>query len=310
MKFQEIFEKLGLTGTKWQWRAMRWDRALERTRQKFSGEKQHVGYRNKFCPKCRALIDRNEKTCPHCGARAGSWHAQATGRAINRLLPGDASVTGTLIVVNLIIYFGGILFTGLSALFNPPRSFVVTMAMISPLFTGGQYWRIITYGFLHFGVIHILFNMLALYYAGSLLEEEIGKARFFAIYTISMLGGGAFYLYAAGGEPIPMGGASGAVFGLIGFGAAYGHFLGGPRGEAIRGFFMRWVMFAVIFSIMVAHISVSTHLGGLAVGGLFGYLVANEDLTRREISPTWGLAARISAGAIVGAFLWMLAALL
>jgi len=306
MNFQNLFEKLGLENARWQWRARRWDQAVERWRGNLRGERQRVVYRNKFCPQCRTLMDRDDKVCPNCGARVGSWHVQAAGRAVASFIPGGSTVTGTLIFVNVLIFGLGILFGGLGAIFSPPNIFIKLMSMISPAFLQGQYWRIITYGYLHFGWMHILFNMFALKFSGDLLEEEVGKARFFVVYTLCMLGGGVFNICAAKMNIQYMAGASGAVFGLIGFGAAYGHFLGGPRGEALRNFFLRWVIYALIFTFLVPGISVSAHLGGLTTGGLLGYLIENERRGRARQERIWRLANRICLSASVGAFLWML----
>lgn len=307
MSIQDIFEKLGLTSAKWQWKAARWDRKLDRLRGRLSGTRQRVGYQHKFCPQCGSIVDREDSECPRCGAHVGSWRAQAAGRALTSLIPGG-SVTSALIIANLAIYLAGVLVAGFGALMMPPDSFSNAMAMVAPLFVRGQYWRIFTYAYLHFGAIHILFNMFALYQAGSVLEEEIGWVRFFAVYNLALLGGGLLNLFSGLIIPQYMAGASGAVFGLIGFGAAYGHFLGGPRGEALRGFFMRWVVYALIFTFLVPGISISAHLGGLLTGAACGYLVERERIRRESLTPVWRGAARILLAATIIAFAWMLLA--
>jgi len=310
MKIGDIFEKLGLTSAKWQWRANRWERRIEQIRGRLGGTRQRVGYQHKFCPDCGSIVDRSDETCQRCGARVGSWGSQAAGRAFASLMPGGGSVTGALIAANLAIYLAGVLVAGFGALMMPPESFSNSMSMFAPLFVHGQYWRIFTYAYLHFGAMHILFNMFALYQAGTVLEEEIGRERFFTVYNLSLLGGGLFNIVAGMINPHPMAGASGAVFGLIGFGAAYGHCLGGPRGEMLRSFFMRWVVYALIFTFLVPGISISAHLGGLLTGALCGYLVERERNRRQRLTATWRTAARILLAATISAFAWMLLAVI
>ncbi len=305
MKFKDIFEKLGLTDAKWQWRAIRWDRQVSAWVAKLRGEKQHIAYHNKICQNCKTLMDHNEKRCPQCGAKMASWHIQVAGRAFSSLIPGGSTVTGTLIAANTLIFLAGFMVAGFSALLTPPDGFIQNMTMSPPLFLRGEYWRVFTHGYLHFGFIHILFNMVALFQAGSLLEEEIGKYRFFAVYTICMLGGGFLNVYATGMKPIYMAGASGAVFGLIGFGAVYGHFLGGPRGELLRNFFLRWVMYAVIFTFAINNISKSAHFGGLITGAFLGYLIEGERANHARLTPVWRTISRICLIATIGAFAWM-----
>lgn len=76
-------------------------------------------------------------------------------------------------------------------------------------------WQLVTYMFLHGGVLHILFNMFALYMFGSDLEAHLGRRRFLQLYFISGIGAGLCHAVASWGSPIPMIGASGAVFGVL-----------------------------------------------------------------------------------------------
>lgn len=309
MSFQDLFEKLGLTGGRWPWRAARWDRKIAQLRDRLRGEGRRVAYQHKFCPKCRAIVDRDDNECYCCGAKVGSWHAQAAGRAIDSIIPSSMSITKLLILINSCIFAAGILVAGFSGFMAPPESFTLSMSMIAPAFAAGQYWRIITYGYLHFGWMHILFNMFALHYAGMILEDEIGRDRFFAVYTAGMIGGGVLNLLTAVGLQF-LAGASGAVFALIGFGAAYGHFTGGPRGEAIRTFFVRWVIYALLFTFMVPRVSISAHLGGLLTGALLGYMIANEGANRRRMDTVWQRISRTFSILTILAFVWMMAVIL
>jgi membrane associated rhomboid family serine protease len=134
---------------------------------------------------------------------------------------------------------------------------------LSPLAVAdGQWWRLLTAGFLHFGVIHLAFNMIALWVIGRDLEQVLGRARFLIVYLVSLLGGSlAVFLFAA--QNSLTAGASGAVFGLMG-------------GLAVVLLRMRLsprpaltiILVNVIISFVVPGISILGHLGGLAFGAL------------------------------------------
>lgn len=131
-------------------------------------------------------------------------------------------------------------------------------------------WTLVTYMFLHAGFMHILFNMLALYFFGPRVEQRIGSERFFVLYVISGITGGLLSFYNPG---VPIIGASGAVYGVL---LAYARFW--PRDQIfIWGIIpveVRWlVLIYTAISLMgwgsgVAHFA---HLGGFL--GAFLYLL-------------------------------------
>ena len=308
MSFQKLFDKLGLRGARWTWRATRWDNRLQRWKNLFRSEREQMGYKHKFCPSCGALINRSEKTCSHCNARTEAWETQVAGRVLYRFLPQQFPVTGALIGVNLLIFVLGLMTGDEDAFVMAPESFRF-LAMIPPAFTGGEFWRVITYGYLHHGAMHVLFNVFALLFAGRLVEPEIGSAKFFCVYTVSLIGGGL--LTALAGTPHQvMAGASGAVFGLLGFGTAFGHRYGGARGTMLRDFFLRWIFIATIYSVVVAHVSHTGHIGGLVPGAAMGWWLAGRPARLKPRVLLWNRAARGALVLTVGAFLWALARLL
>ena len=123
-------------------------------------------------------------------------------------------VTRLLIAVNggvfLWTLLGGV--TGILSGSNINRR-QFDLALSSVFIENGEWWRLVTAGFLHFGVFHIAMNMLLLFQLGQLLETGIGRTRFALLYAASLFGGsfGALLL-----SPNALtGGASGAVFGLM-----------------------------------------------------------------------------------------------
>jgi membrane associated rhomboid family serine protease len=126
----------------------------------------------------------------------------------------------------------------------------------------GEWWRVITSGFLHVGPLHIASNMFALWVLGRELEPVLGRARFGALYMISLLGGSAaVVLFSPPDQAVA--GASGAVFGLMGGLLVVLLRRRRPVGQVV-------VLIAVNIAIsqVIPNISLTAHLGGLVVGAL------------------------------------------
>ena len=125
----------------------------------------------------------------------------------------------------------------------------------------GEYWRIVTAGFLHTGMIHLLFNMFGLYILGGLIEPAVGRLRFGIIYFVSLLAGsfGALLL-----EPTaPTVGASGAIFGLMGAAVVVMRNRGINPMESGIGL---WIGLNLLITFTIPNISIGGHIGGL-IGG-------------------------------------------
>lgn len=149
---------------------------------------------------------------------------------------------------------------------------------------GGDWYRLITSGFLHFGIIHIGFNMYLLYVLGQMLEPAIGRVKFGLVYFAGLLGGSAGSLLLDGNALA--GGASGAVFGLMGL-AFVGYYLNGanPLNTSIGTLLMLNLVITFVFP----RISIGGHLGGAAAGALCALVVMAP---RHRGYPAWaGFAA-------------------
>ena len=125
----------------------------------------------------------------------------------------------------------------------------------------GDWWRLLTAAFLHYGPFHLLINMYSLYYAGTLLEQVIGRWRFALLYLASGLAGSAGALWLSPHSVTV--GASGAIFGILG--ALF--VLERNRHIATGGQVAMLIVINLVFTFAVSGISVGGHLGGL-VGGL------------------------------------------
>ncbi len=125
----------------------------------------------------------------------------------------------------------------------------------------GDWWRLLTAAFLHYGPIHLLMNMLALYWFGSLLERRIGSGRFLMLYLVSGLAGSAGALVF---DPTtPTVGASGAIFGILGAGLIMEHV---QRDYVFGGSALGIIVINLVFTFSIANISIGGHIGGL-IGG-------------------------------------------
>ncbi len=156
-------------------------------------------------------------------------------------------------------------------------------ALIPALVAEDQVWRLVSSVFLHSGFLHLALNMLSLYFLGSFVENAFGRGRFLALYALSGLSGGIAYLYF-GGFDIPAVGASGAIFGL----------LGGILGYALRRGTFTWqnpvirqllILLAINLwiGLSIPNVSNTAHLGGLAGGFAFGFLVAPTVYSRKPV---------------------------
>jgi rhomboid protease GluP len=133
-----------------------------------------------------------------------------------------------------------------------------------------QWWRCITYAYTHGGIIHLGFNMVVLYQVGPLLEAEIGWSRLFSVYTLSaLLATIAGYFWHFDALVV---GASGSIFGLIGFSISFYHRSGGSLAIQRRNFMFQWAVMAFVFGIVVGADN-AAHFGGLVAGLLLGWFM-------------------------------------
>ncbi|MCI2422304.1 rhomboid family intramembrane serine protease [Saccharopolyspora sp. K220] len=134
------------------------------------------------------------------------------------------------------------------------------LALWPILVAGGQWWRLITSGFLHFGLLHLLMNMIALWVIGRDLELVLGRLRFGAVYLLSLLGGStAVFLF--GDEVTAVAGASGAVYGLMG-----GIAIAALRLKVSLRPVLVVIALNIAASVLIPGISLLGHLGGLVLG--------------------------------------------
>jgi membrane associated rhomboid family serine protease len=175
------------------------------------------------------------------------------------LASGTAPVTYALIAINVVIYLVTVVQgNGLS---NPGGSLYIRWLLFGPFVAHGGWYRLVTSMFLHGFLLHIVFNMVALYFIGVPVEQYLGRARYIGLYFVSGLAGAAGALLQA--PLVPTVGASGAIFGILGaMMIIEWQITGRLAGQA-----MTWIVINLVISFSFSGISWGGHLGGL-IGGI------------------------------------------
>jgi membrane associated rhomboid family serine protease len=195
------------------------------------------------------------------------------------------TVTQALIAINVIVFFAETATgTSLGGAGASPGTLFAKGALFGPYISHShEYWRLVTAGFLHDGILHILFNMVFLWFMGQMLEPAIGRLNFAVVYFVSLLAGSAGALLF---EPLGLTiGASGACFGVLGALIVVAHYRGLSIWQSGLGLTL---IINVVFSLGVAGISIGGHLGGVVGGAICGWLIVN--LGERRNLPAAALA--------------------
>ena len=158
-------------------------------------------------------------------------------------------------------------------LLSPQREYTRLGALYPDMVLQGQWWRLVTYAFLHANVLHILFNSIALFQAGDFVEYVYGSGRYAAIYFASLVGGGiAAYLFTVGTNSYTLG-ASGAIMGIFGAMLVLAFKLPPLRRELFRAALLPIVL-TLGYGIFNKGVSNAGHVGGLLVGVLVAAFIA------------------------------------
>ncbi len=194
------------------------------------------------------------------------------------------SVTTFLIASNLLVA-GAMLIFGAGLWHSSSTVQMAWGANFGPATKDGEWWRLGTALFLHFGLLHLATNMLALWDGGRLVERIFGPTRFAAIYFSSGLAGNLLSLIAQGDRAVS-GGASGAVFGIYG---AFLVYLLHERRHLHPGDF-KWMFWGaaafsgitLVFGFLIPGIDNAAHVGGFVTGAMFGFVLLKPFATNNQ----------------------------
>jgi len=245
--------------------------------------------------------------CPECVAQ-GAKQTRAGRTAYGGLRPTNASITSMVLVGTNVAVWIAILLTGgggsslLRELWllpdgcnipsNVPRDIC---GLARPGVINGAPWQLITGGFTHVQLLHIVFNMLALYSIGPQLEAALGRTRFLALYFLSLLAGSIAVMWASPYTATV--GASGAIYGLFAALIVIVHKVGGDLRQLIG-----LVVVNLIITFTIPGISWQGHVGGFVGGALVTAILV--------YSPVGPRRTRVQVVGLVGVALLLLVALL
>lgn len=205
--------------------------------------------------------------CPdHSGQPQGS--ARMTQGMRRASFEGTgALVTKTLIGINVGLY---LLELAAGGQINGTGNEIYRKGVLyGPVVANGDWWRLFTAMFLHYGPLHLAMNMLALWWFGAAVEEVLGRGRYLLLYLVSGLAGSAGALLFSP-ESLTVG-ASGAIFGILG--AAF--VLERQRMYVLGGGALSLIVLNLAFTFFIPGISIGGHLGGL-IGGALGTLALSR----------------------------------
>jgi membrane associated rhomboid family serine protease len=230
------------------------------------------------------------------GMRCPACSRERTRVKTVRSLPAAPSMTMTLIAINVVVFIAEFVTGG--PVLNGSSGVVVNKGVLwgPAIVDGHQYWRLVTSGFLHDGLLHILFNMFFLWIIGPQLETAIGSFNFAVVYFVSLLAGSFGALLFQ--PDIPTLGASGALFGLLGALMVVAH----DRGISIwRSGLGPILVINIVFSLAVRNISIGGHLGGFVGGLIAGWLVVQISQRRRLPAAALAGCVLVAVASVAGA---------
>ena len=155
-------------------------------------------------------------------------------------------------------------------------------ANLGTLVKNGEVYRLVTYMFLHAGIIHIFFNMYSLYIVGPRVEDFYGKWKFIFIYLFSGISGGLLSI-AMNGDVVSVG-ASGAIFGLFGALLYFGYNYRGYIGSVIKSQVLPVVIYNLVMGFFLSGIDMWGHVGGLIGGLIASYVLGTIENKKYNIT--------------------------
>jgi rhomboid protease GluP len=255
--------------------------------------------KRRMCPNCRAFITTDDKVCPYCQFTVGAKAVERRGGAdaFGGLIPQARFTTTVILLINTGLYIAMMIHMqsgghGMSFDFDG-RTLVDFGAKYGPLMVQyGEWWRVVTAGFLHGGILHILMNSWVLFDLGPQTEESFGTPRYLIVYFLATVVG---FLASFFWAPMsPSVGASAAICGLIGAMIALGVRDQSSWGAEVRRFYGRYVIYLVALALVGPFLGLAVdnaaHFGGLAAGFAFGY-IAGAPGRNQAIERLWQIVA-------------------
>jgi rhomboid protease GluP len=250
-----------------------------------------------MCPNCRAFLSTADRVCPYCehellpapprSGRTGGNSGMPT------FLPEAHSTTFILMLMNVGMFAASLLYAGPDSFslngFNSNELSWLGAMRADQMFYRGEWWRLITAGFLHGNIIHIGMNMMGLYQLGNEVEEVFQTPRYLAIYIFSTITG--FYASFFTGNFLSVG-ASAGLFGLLGALIAYGVLQRSGLGQEIKQYYTRLAIYMLVMGILLSsslggRTDNAAHIGGLAGGFATAWLSGLPNVVQNWRERLW-----------------------
>lgn len=256
-----------------------------------------------MCPNCRAFISMSDRICPYC-------HVQLGPRAIDirpsqlaaSFVPRGNQTAIIILLINVAFFIAELV---LSYHFTKSMDIsgqvgILLGAKYGPFIRAGQWWRLITAGFLHGGFMHIFMNGWAIIILVTEVEQFYGTSRLIVAYIFSTITG--FYLsYVWAPFSLSLG-ASAACFGLFGIMLAMGvRQRADPLVQAVRAHYMQWLVIGLVLS-LIPGVDLAAHIGGLIGGFIMGVVAALPGLPGSPRERLWNTLAWVAVAITVYAF--------
>ncbi len=232
-----------------------------------------------ICTSCGVLVGVNDDRCYNCNRRnPGLWGFAPMLRSLGGdlgFVPFVIGTCATIFVLTLLASRGDIGMGGLFSMFSPNRQalFLFGASGSVPVFAAGRWWTVLSAAWLHAGVLHIVFNMMAVRQLAPMTADLFGPGRMVIIYTAGAVGGfalssfaGAYlpgFFFLRGGQFTV--GASASIAGLIGAMLAYGHRTGSSMARSQAS---SYILMLAVYGFLLPGIDNYAHGGGFAGGYL------------------------------------------
>jgi membrane associated rhomboid family serine protease/Flp pilus assembly protein TadD len=241
------------------------------------------------CATCSKEFDPNfsaspaSPNCPACDQLQAKRIRAAFTPQHDPISAASFPVTIGLIAACALVYVAMVL-SGVSPTLPSPDQAIKFGADFGPLTLNGQWWRLVTSMFVHFGIIHIALNMWCLWNLGRAAEQLLGRFSYLLAYFATGIFGSITSLYwhpqAAGA------GASGAIFGLAGVLVAFVYLKKTPAhlqvNSRMLGSLGTFIAYNLVFGAAIPGISNAAHIGGLVMGFVVGALLPNASAPESE----------------------------
>jgi len=229
-----------------------------------------------LCPRCRTLIGSEESTCSHCGAsRSAPWWQLIN--LTRSAFEGDW-VVKAIITVNILYYALSLVVNisiGRGGFLDPAGDSLMLLGATGTIpIEHGRFWSLLSANYLHGGILHLIFNLMAFRQIAPWVSNEYGASRMFTIYTLGGVFG--FWVSYLAGVPFTIG-ASAGICSLIGALLYYGKARGGAYGRSVLHEVSGWMVSLLVIGIIFRGIINNWGHGGGIIGGiLLGWLLGYE----------------------------------